>query len=372
MSDEAIVGLTTESRDSSAQQLYSAGTLLRQAREAAGLHVAALAVAMKVPVKKLEALEADRLDLLPDAVFVRALASSVCRALKIDPAPVLSRLPQTATPRLMADHKSINAPFHPSGVSSGAGLNVVLAKPAVLFVLFMLVAALVVTFFPESKQSGPIAEVVESPAKPPEEVPLGVSKPSVEISEEVTPTATISATGSAVAPVAASKEAAPSVNTQPVPVQAPVSVPTPVVAVPVAPSATPVPTSPASVTTPKTAVQAPDPAVAKPVATPVNASSVGGVSPVTAAKTEPVKVTPDAASIVKFKAKSPVWIQVKDSKGIVLVSRNLAASESVGAFGTLPLSVVVGRADAVEVLVRDKPFSLNGVAIENVARFEVK
>ena len=35
----------------------SAGTLLRQAREAAGLHVASLAASLKVPVRKLEALE---------------------------------------------------------------------------------------------------------------------------------------------------------------------------------------------------------------------------------------------------------------------------------------------------------------------------
>ncbi|HPH15047.1 MAG TPA: helix-turn-helix transcriptional regulator, partial [Burkholderiaceae bacterium] len=69
----------------------SAGALLRQAREAAGLHIAALAVSLKVPVKKLEALESDRLDLLPDAVFARALASSMCRALKIDAAPILER-----------------------------------------------------------------------------------------------------------------------------------------------------------------------------------------------------------------------------------------------------------------------------------------
>ena len=37
----------------------TAGALLRQAREASGLHIAALAVTMKVPVKKLEALESD-------------------------------------------------------------------------------------------------------------------------------------------------------------------------------------------------------------------------------------------------------------------------------------------------------------------------
>src|SRR5687767_15686536 len=89
----------------------TAGVLLRRAREAAGLHVAALAVALKVPVRKLEALEEDRYDLLTDAVFVRALASSVCRTLKIDPQPVLDRLPQTTVPRLARDVDSINAPF---------------------------------------------------------------------------------------------------------------------------------------------------------------------------------------------------------------------------------------------------------------------
>ena len=37
----------------------SGGAMLRQAREAAGLHIGALAVSLRVPVKKLEALEAD-------------------------------------------------------------------------------------------------------------------------------------------------------------------------------------------------------------------------------------------------------------------------------------------------------------------------
>ena len=90
----------------------TAGMLLRQAREATGLHIAALAVAMKVPVKKLEALEADRLGDLPDAVFVRALAASVCRTLKMDPAPVLAKLPLSVTPKLDSHAQGINAPQH--------------------------------------------------------------------------------------------------------------------------------------------------------------------------------------------------------------------------------------------------------------------
>ena len=55
------------------------GALLREAREAQGLHIAALAAAIKVTQKKLELLEADRFDALPDATFARALAQTVCR-----------------------------------------------------------------------------------------------------------------------------------------------------------------------------------------------------------------------------------------------------------------------------------------------------
>ena len=88
----------------------AAGRRLKQAREAAGLHVVALAAALKVPVKKLEALEAGRTADLPDATFARALAASVCRQLKIDPAEVLALLPQAASSRLGED-AVLNTPF---------------------------------------------------------------------------------------------------------------------------------------------------------------------------------------------------------------------------------------------------------------------
>ena len=100
----------------------SAGAMLRAAREAAGLHIAALAVSLKIPVRKLEALETDRLDLLPDAVFARALASSVCRSLKVDPDPVLRLLPQVDLQQLSAYERGINAPFSSSGDMARASL----------------------------------------------------------------------------------------------------------------------------------------------------------------------------------------------------------------------------------------------------------
>lgn len=71
----------------------SAGALLRQYREAKGLHISILAASLKVPMSKLDALEANRLDELPDLVFARALAMSICRYLHQDPAPVLGLMP---------------------------------------------------------------------------------------------------------------------------------------------------------------------------------------------------------------------------------------------------------------------------------------
>jgi len=89
----------------------SAGRLLREARERQGLHIAALAASIKVTQKKLELLEADRFDALPDATFTRALAQTVCRALKIDPTAILGLLPPPAGYRLEQVGEGLNAPF---------------------------------------------------------------------------------------------------------------------------------------------------------------------------------------------------------------------------------------------------------------------
>lgn len=131
----------------------SGGAMLRKAREAAGLHIAALAVLLKVPVKKLEALETDRLDLLPDTVFVRALAASVCRTLKIDPAPILERLPHTTALRLKTDESGINMPFRGSGEGSGLLFWNQLSRPFVVAVLLLLVGVLVLVFFPFTQRT---------------------------------------------------------------------------------------------------------------------------------------------------------------------------------------------------------------------------
>lgn len=289
----------------------TAGELLRQAREAAGLHVAALAVSMKVPVKKLEALEADRLDQLPDAVFVRALASSVCRTLKIDPAPVLALLPQTTAPQLRPDEWGINAPFRAPGDATAMSLRDQISRPGVLAALAILAAALVLIFFPSMERK----EATSS------EVVLATPTPA----NEMTPA--------------------------PAPTEKPADQPLPAPMAPVEPPvASPVP--PAIVVPPVVATPAPP-------------------APVSAAVAAP-QVGAPGSGVLGLKARGPSWVEVTDAQGVIQLRRTLATGETVNVSGALPLSVVIGRADVTEVQVRGKPFNLDAIVRENVARFEVK
>lgn len=298
----------------------SAGTLLREAREAAGLHIAALAVSLKVPVRKLEALEADRLDLLPDAVFVRALASSVCRTLKMDPAPVLERLPQTAAPRLVRDSGGINTPFRAPSDGRNPSWQDQLSKPVFLSVFALLLGALVLIFLPSARQDDTAG------AAKPEATSVAVPKSPAALPDSV--------------PV-------PAVVAAPAPAPVPASQPTVVI-------------SPGSAATPAPAVS---PTFAVAVSTPAVVSPTVVVTPAA-----PLPTT----GIVVFKTQGESWVEVTDAKGVIAVRKTLAPGEVVGASGALPLAVVIGRANATRVEVRGRPFDLNTVAKDNVARFEVK
>ncbi len=303
----------------------SAGRLLRQAREAAGLHVAALAVSLKVPVRKLEALEEDRWDQLPDAVFARALASSVCRTLKIDPQPVLERLPQSSTPRLVPEREAINAPFRAPGDVVVPGWREHLARPTTLAVAALLVGALILIFLPTVRREEAATAKPETTAAP------------------------------MAAPVLLEPASAPSDG-----------VPPAVVTAPAEPSGEPGST-PAAAAGGTASVAT---AAAPPTATPVTASSVAAAPAQPASAPAAMAVPP--GSLVVFKTSGPSWVEVVDARGQVALRRLMAAGETAGAVGSPPLAITVGSASATAVEVRGKRFDLAPVARDNVARFEVK
>lgn len=333
----------------------SAGALLRQAREAAGMHVAALAVALKVPVSKLEALESDRYDQLPDAVFVRALASSVCRTLRIDAAPVLERLPQTQAPRLSPDDAGINAPFRAQNERRSRLVSEHRFSPTLLAVPLLCIGALAIYLWPRFSPSVP-----ESPT------PLTSPGAVVQAAPEPEPAPPPAEAQAPEAPAAATAAASASA-----PVAPSTSVATAAAAAPAAPTPAPAPAPVASATA-QSAAQAPAPA-----AVPVSAPSPtpAPLQPAPATSTVPA-VTPAAASaataVLSFSATGSSWIKVTDANGQVTFQKTLNAGETATAGGVPPLAVVVGKVDVTQVQVRGKAFDLQSLARDNVARFEVK
>jgi len=126
----------------------TAGGLLRQARQAQGLHIAALAAAIKVVPRKLELLESDQFDQLPDPTFTRALAQTVCRTLKIDPVPILALLPPPRGHRLEQVSEGLNTPFHerPGRLVPKEWASV--ATPALVLAALLVIAAIAIYLMP--------------------------------------------------------------------------------------------------------------------------------------------------------------------------------------------------------------------------------
>lgn len=354
----------------------SPGALLRAAREAAGVDRPALALALKVSVRKLEALEDDQFDQLPDLVFVRALASSVCRTLKIDARDILALLPQTHAPRLQNDDSGLNTPFRTPSDIARTPLMDRLSRPMVMAAMAILLGALVLIFFPTAHESSPgsVTEAVPNSAPKPAADAAAQEAPGMPpVVAEADKPAPAGGTATAAAPAVASAPVA-------VPLAAPLAAPP---AAPVAanaalarasaPGQVPVPVPvPFAARTPTTqSAPAPAPLPATMAARPVAAAAPA--TPAAQAGT-PAAAAPVSASMrqMAFKARGPSWVEVLDASGSVLISRLVAAGETASVTGVAPLRVTVGRTDLTEVSYQGKPFDLSPYAKQGVARFEVK
>lgn len=273
------------------EAVLSAGAMLRKAREAEGLHIAALAVTLKVPVKKIEALEADRFSELPDLVFARALASSICRTLRIAPGPVLDRLPASNLPSLGADAASLNASYRVKGGRSGWAIWERLSRPYGLAILALVIG---------------VAAMVLLPLRPHREAPA-IQPPELA----VTP----------------------------------------------APSATVVP---------GTAPLVPEAlAVAAPAMALPSAPADGEAKAIVAG-------SGDRTGILVLQSRAASWVEVTDARGVVQLRKIMNQGEVQGVSAPLPLSVVLGHAEVMDVLVRGVRLDTQAVTKDKVARFEVK
>ena len=287
--------------------LKTAGDMLREAREGHGLHIDVVAAALKVPTQKLQALEDDNIEALPDPVFARALAASVCRALRVDPAPVLAKLPGALRPGLADADRPLSGSFRSGAPRTRGGTGGTPSRALLVVVALLLAGAAALVWLPSGafEQLGQwvsgftagdrSASASDTAAVPQGDVPAGtVVEPVALPPPSELPAAPAEAASSAVVASAAAAASAPA------------------------------------------------------------AASVGG-------------------NALVFAATAESWITVTDATGKSLLRRTVTPGETVGVNGTLPLSVVVGRAAGVTVQVKGKPFDLTPLARSGgVARFEVK
>ena len=302
----------------------TAGTLLREAREKQGVHIAVLAAAIKISPRKLDALEGDRYGELPDATFTRALAQTVCRALKIDSAPVMALLPSADHKTLDTVGEGLNTPFRDR--SSGTDLSAVLPRaPLVWAGAALLAAAALVYYWPSSSPS--TTRSGQAPLTPP-----------------------VVSTTTANAPQPGTPEA-PKGDASGMP-----GAPAPGGAVQAAPDAQGTATAP--------------PLVAAPAAP--AASGVALVVDPSVRPTNLPPLPPPSATGATVAVSEPVWLEVTDASGQVLFQRTIQPGETLTFDQTPPLRVKIGNATAAKLSFRGEPVDLVPFTRGSVARVVLK
>lgn len=285
------------------------GAALAAARRAHGLTVAEVAERLRFAPRQIEALEADRYDLLPGVAVMRGMVRGYARLLGADPDPLVADLesrvdggPQTVRPLDM--HVPIRE------TPKGSRLYVVLS-----LIVLIAVGAVTLEWYVRSQRAVQTVAVV------------------------------------------------PSVVVQPAPVAAPL----PVTNTNAVPAATP-------------GIETPAPAAALPETTatpePAHGSETTAVAatlvaaPATPGAVEaPVPPTGTEGKLLQMRFSAATWVEVRDGRGKVLMSRVNAADSEASLDGQPPISVVIGKASAVEMRYAGEPVDLSKHAHADVARF---
>ena len=292
-----------------------AGAMLRAARQKQGLHIAALATAIKVTPARLESLEAGRYHELLDITFARALAQTVCRVLKIDPVPVLAQMPGAPPDALGPVDGGLKTPFRERPGRGTPADWVPWRHPVLWLVALLLLAAAAFVLVPST-----VVRDVGLPG-------LGGAEPAA--APVMPPAAAASdAVGDAAGPAAAEVASAAG--------QAPGGVLAATSAVALAPLAG----QPRAGATPSQAVQ---PSAA------------------------PSKPAPASGDVMELRAIRSTWVQAVDGNGQTLMARVVPAGETVQLTATPPLRLRIGNAGGAELTFRGQPVDLRAAARDNIA-----
>ena len=300
--------------DPAVTEAASAGAMLRAARQQQGLHIAARAAAMKVPPARLEALEAGRYHELVDTTFARALAQAMCRALRIDPVPVMALLPGSSPDALGRVDGGLNTPFREHG---GRGLPADWAPwrhPVLWLVALLLLAAAAFVLVPAGALRDPPVPAAGAPVMPPDapaSAPLGaLAAPAVDAATASLPTG--SSTG---VPANAELVGAAAVSA--------------ITALPAA-------------------------------------RAGGNLAAAAVAASAAVFGAGNAVATVQVRALNDTWIQAVDANQQTLLARMVPAGETVALSPAMPLRLRIGNVAGTELLLRGKPVDLSAGKRDNI------
>ncbi len=297
-------------------QGLSAGQLLRQARLKAGVHLAVLSVHLKVPVRQLEALEADEWDAVKGPVFYRGLASSVCRQLNMESGPVLALLPRPSGQ--IVPTKSLQQSTEPR---LGANEKVKLFRKVsstkfVVVMVFLSGLAYAWFWMPSPPEWGGRDGFISS---------LWDRNPPQVVTQEIH-------SQSAAQENAGMRSPSDTQDSSP------------------------------------TAAASPSSALG--VATSSQAPLSSGTGPMKFSSVDAALAPPSAQWV--FSASGESSIELRNSKDIVIFSGVLKAGETQRIDSPLPVRVVIGHAQVVNASLRGQAFDLKPHTQVTVARFEVK
>ncbi len=297
----------------------TAGAVLRAAREAQGLHIAALATAIKVTPRMVEALESDRLHELPDTTFARALAQTICRYLKIDPQRVLALLPASGTVALEPASRIRSTPYRDRGgrAEQGPARNL---GPLFWGAALLLLAAVALYLLP-SAWLGLGSTVSLEPGRP----AVASAPLLVEPAASAPPPASAAPGPGAAASQSSSADVA---STGGMPMMA------------------------SSLTADRNRAASAETVFSAPPPGSGTAPAVSGA----------LVVSTTVAS----------WIEVRDAKGQLLLGETVQPGRSVGLDGPLPMRVLIGNAAATQLVFMGRPIDVISRSRENVARFELQ
>ena len=298
---------TPEAPEADSAPSPTAGAILAQAREAAGLTIDDVALQLKLAPRQVVAIERDDFANLPGRTFIRGFTRNYARLLKLDVDAVLDALPgehaaAPGGPPLAAATRAIGE--MPRERTPRPGV----ARWAIPLVLLAIVA--VAAFYEFARP--PAARAPSAPS-----------------------------------PLPATPPAAPATSTIPLdnPVR-PISEPT-TSAPPVTAPAT-APATESAATTPATVVSA-QPAV---VAAPPESS-------------------PRVGNQLALRFRGTSWVEVRDRSGGVVLSMTGSEGATREIQVATPGEVIVGNAGAVDATWRGRPIDMTALARQNVARIKL-